>query len=247
MLVVMRARVCALLLLAACKPSVGKAIEANLGQKVTEMGLHASKLTCPDDVEAKPGQVFTCQVTLDAPTGTSKQAKTYAVDVTIKRVDLAKSIVDYDNAWHDGPAVQTAKAESMLAADLEKDLGGPLILSCGNEPIVFLDADHKLHCALTAGDVKTKATFSFDVKTLNPTDWHLDPPLIGKAKIEAVLTPAVHEKVPDDVVIDCGPAPFLLRPADGVLTCKVNRGGETASLKIEVDEGLNVKRWEISQ
>jgi hypothetical protein len=213
------------------------------------MGFHASKLECPSDVEAKPGQTFTCQVTLDAPAGASKQAKTYAIDVTLKRVDLDKDkpILDYDNAWHDGPAVDTVKAESMLAADLVKDLGGPLILRCGNEPLAFLDGDHKLHCELTAGSVKTKATFAFDVNTLHPTDWHLDPPLLGKARIEALITPAVHQKLPSDVVIDCGAAPFFVRPADGTIQCKATRGSDIATLKIEVDADLNVQSWEIAQ
>lgn len=241
MLSAMRARICALIILAAgCKPTVRSSeLEADLGQRVTAMGLQATKVACPSGVEAKPGQVFTCQITLGA--------KTYALDVTITSVDKAKGKADFNTAWHDGPAVQTAKEEALLAGALTKDLGGAVALHCGDEPLAFLDSAYKLHCTLTAGDVKTKATFGFDAKTLDATDWHLDPPLVAKAKIEAVLAPAVHEKVPDDVVIDCGPAPFLLRPADGVLTCKATRGAETAALKIEVDADLQVKHWELAK
>lgn len=241
MLGAMRARICALIVLAAgCKPTVQSSeLEADLSQRVTAMGLHATKVTCPGGVEARPGQAFTCQITLGA--------KTYALDVTITGVDKAKAKADFTTAWHDGPAVQTAKEEALLGGALTKDLGGAVALHCGDEPLAFLDSAYKLHCTLAARDVKTKATFGFDAKTLDATDWHLDPPLIAKAKIEAVLTPAVHEKLPDDVVIDCGPAPFMLRPADGVLTCKATRGAETAALEIEVDDNLNVKRWEIAK
>jgi hypothetical protein len=230
---------------AGCKATVkANDFEAELSQRVTTMGMHASKITCPGDVEAKAGQVFTCQLALDAPADAKKQARTYALDVTIKALDLDKKKFDFDTAWHDGPAVQTVKIEGVLGAELTKELGGALTLRCGDEPLAFLDSAHKLHCALAAGDVQTKATFDFDAKSLEPNGWHLDPPLLAKAKIEAVLTPAVREKVPG-VTIDCGPAAFLIRPADGVLTCKATSGAETGTLKVDIDDSLNVKRWEL--
>lgn len=238
----MRVRSCALLLIvvAGCKPN---AIEAALSHEMTEMGLHAAKVTCPGDGDGKPGQVLTCQVALEAPA--PKQARTYALDVKINGVTDGKP--DLHTAWHDGPAVETAKAESVLVDVLDKELGGPLILTCGAEPLAFLDSAHKLHCTLTAGEVKTKAIFDFDPKTLKHTAWQLDPPLLAKAKLEAVLAPVVHQKVPDDVVINCGSEVFLPRPADGVITCRAIRGTESVPLKLEVDENLNLKSWEISK
>ncbi|HET9619897.1 MAG TPA: hypothetical protein VFP84_00925 [Kofleriaceae bacterium] len=228
---------------AGCNTIKSKELEADLGKRVADMGLQATSVSCPSGVEATPRQVFTCQIAIAAPAEARKQAKTYALDVTIQAVANGKA--SFDTAWHDGPAVQTAKMEGLLATELGKALGGAVTLACGDEPLRFLDSQHKLRCELAAGEVKTKATIDFDARTLSPTDWHLDPPLLAKAKLEAVLAPAVREKAPG-VTIDCGAAPFLARPADGVVTCKASDGAQTGALKVDIDDNLNVKRWELA-
>jgi hypothetical protein len=224
--------------LAGCRAKVDThELEGNLRAKTVEMGLHATRIACPDDVEAKPGRVFACRIELDG-------VKTYALDVTIKRVDPAKAHVDFDTAWHDGPAVQVARLAPALTAEIGKSLGAPVTLACGTDPLQFLDADRKLHCQLTASGVTTAVTVDFD-PALAATDWHLDPPLLAKAKLEELLTPAVRDKAGANVAIDCGPAAFVRRPADGTVLCAVTDGTHQGKLRVEVDARLALKRWEI--
>lgn len=223
-----------------CKQVDSKKLEADLLDKTKAQGLHATKVTCPSGVEPKQGGVFTCQIELDA-------AKTYALDVTITKVNDDHTLA-FDTRWHDGPAVQLAKLVPALDEELGKQLGGPIRLDCGRDPLGFLDAKRTLHCDLAAGDpaaeVKTKATIDFDDK-FNASDWHLDPPLLSKAKLEARLTPAVREKAGESIQIDCGPSAFVVRPADGNVTCKVTDGDKTAPLKVSVDDKLDLQSWEI--
>jgi len=60
------------------------------------------------------------------------------------------------------------------------------------------------------------------------------------------LTPSVREKTSPDVKVDCGPAAILSRPADGVVWCSIADGEKQAKIKVEIDDGLNVKRWEVA-
>jgi len=224
--------------LAGCRAKVDtKGFEDLIRTRTTAMGLHATKVACPADVEAKPGKVFTCQVEVDG-------KKTYALDVTVTSVDKASSKANFDTGWHDGAAAVVATLDSSLSAELGKSLGGAVVVRCGDEPLRFLDAQRKIRCQLVAGDVTTSATIDFDA-ALNATDWHLDPPLLAKAKLENLLLPAVREKTAPGVEIDCGPAAFLLRPADGMLHCTAVDGEHRAKLEVEVDDKLAVKRWEI--
>jgi len=223
----------------ACKGKVDtKGFEDTIRQRTQGMGLSATKVACPADVEAKQGNVFTCQVELDG-------KKTYGLDATIKSVDTAAHKVEFDTAWHDGAAVQVAKLEPALAGELGKALGGAVTLKCGDEPLRFLDKQRKTRCELTAGTVKSTATIDFD-EALAPTDWHLDPPLLGRAKLEELLTPSVREKTNPGVKVDCGPAGFLLRPADGVVWCSIADADKQAKIKVEIDGNLKVQRWEVA-
>jgi Domain of unknown function (DUF4333) len=223
----------------ACKSKVDtKGFEDTIRQRTTALGLHATKVACPANVEAKPGGVFTCQVELDG-------KKTYGLDVTIKAMDKATSKVDLDTAWHDGAAVQVAKLDQGLTAELSKALGGAVTIKCGDEPLRFLDPQRKLRCELVAGEVKSAATIDFDA-ALQPTDWHLDPAILARAKLEEILTPAVREKTNPDVKVDCGPAAFLLRPADGVVWCAIADADKQAKIKVEIDDKLNLQRWEVA-
>jgi hypothetical protein len=163
--------------------------------------------------------------------------------VTVKDLDKNRKL-QLDTAWRDGPAIVVAKLEPGLTTALSEQLGSPVTIECGDEPLRFLDPQHKLKCELSADAVKSTATIDFDDK-LEPTGWHLAPPLLGRAKLEDLLTPAVREKTTPTVKIDCGPAAFLVRPADGWVWCSVSDAGKRAKLKVEVDEKLVVHRWEV--
>ncbi|HEU4726822.1 MAG TPA: DUF4333 domain-containing protein [Kofleriaceae bacterium] len=223
----------------ACKAKVDtKGFEDTIRQRTHDLGLVATKVVCPKDVEAKPGNVFTCQVELDG-------KKTYALDVTLKSVDSQTTKVNLDTAWHDGAAVQVAKLEPALAGELGKALGSAVTLKCGDEPLRFLDAQRKTRCELTAGTVKSTATIDFD-EALAPTDWHLDPPLLGRAKLEEILTPSVREKTSPGVKVDCGPNALVPRPADGVVWCSIADADKQAKIKVEIDDKLQLQRWEVA-
>lgn len=222
----------------ACKSKVDtKGFEDTVRQRTSEMGLHATKVTCPHDVETKQGAAFTCQVELDG-------KKTYALDVTLKSVDKESRKADLDTAWHDGAAVQVAKLEPALTDALGKALGSAITLECGDEPLRFLDPQRKLRCELAAGEVKSTATIDFD-EALTPTGWHLEPALLERTKLEEVLTPLVRDKTGLPVTVSCGPAALLLRPADGVLWCTIADSGKQAKLEVEIDDNRKVKRWKV--
>lgn len=226
--------------LVGCKQVDSKKLEADLRDKTKAQGFNATKISCPSGVEPKQGAVFTCQIELDA-------KKTYALDITITKLNDDHTL-SFDTKWHDGAAVNLAKLVPALDAELGKQLGGPVRLDCGHEPLAFLDGQRKLHCDLAAGDpaaeVKTKATVDFDDK-FNASGWHLDPALLSKAKLEERLTPAVQGKAGATVQVDCGAAAFVARPADGNVMCKVHDGDKTAPLKVAVDDKLDLKSWEI--
>ena len=171
--------------------------------------------------------------------------QTYALDVTLKSVDLATRKVSLDTAWHDGAAVVVAKLEPALSSELSSALGGAVTLKCGDEPLRFLDPQRKARCELTAGAVKSNATIDFN-EALAPTDWHLDPPLLGRAKLEELLTPSVRAQTNPGVTVDCGPAAFLTRPADGVVWCSLADAAKRAKIKVEIDDKLKVQRWEVA-
>ncbi|HEY0193334.1 MAG TPA: DUF4333 domain-containing protein [Kofleriaceae bacterium] len=228
-------------ILAGCGQQVdSKKLEADLRDKTKAQGMNPTKVSCPSGVQPKQGAVFTCQIELDG-------KKTYPLDLTISKINDDHTLA-FENKWHDGPAVQLAKLVPALTDDLGKQLGGPVRLDCGKDPLAFLDVQRKLHCDLAAGDpkveVKTKAVIDFDDK-LVPSDWHLDPPLLAKAKVEERVTPAVREKAGAGVTVDCGAAAYLPRPPDGNLMCSVKDGDKTGKLKISVDDKLELKGWEI--
>ena len=231
----------AVLRLVACSSELdGDKLEADLLAKTKSQGLDATKLSCPRGVTPKQGKVLVCQIQLDG-------KKDYGLDVTITKVNDDHT-VDFDTRWHDGAAVQVAKIAPALADELTKQLGGPVRLDCGHEPLAFLDGERKLHCDLSAGDpkaeVKSKATIDFD-PAFNAAGWHLDPPLLSKAKLEDRLTQAVREKAGPAIQIDCGPATFVPRPADGAVMCDVRDGDKAAKLKVMVNDKLDLKSWEI--
>ncbi|HET7506447.1 MAG TPA: DUF4333 domain-containing protein [Kofleriaceae bacterium] len=224
---------------AACKAKVDTGgFEDTIRQHAHDLGLSATKVACPKDVEARPGKAFTCQVEIDG-------KKTYALDVTLKGVDPGTQKVSLDTAWHDGAAVQAAKLEPALTDELSKLLGAAVKIKCGDAPLIFLDPQRKTRCELSAGAIKTTATIEFN-EALAPTDWHLDPPLLGRSRLESVLMPSVRDRMNAEVKLDCGPAELLLRPADGVLWCSVTAPDKQVKIKVVVDDTLNVQSWEIA-
>lgn len=220
-----------------CKATVDTDnFEELLRGRTQELGLAGAKVHCPANVEASAGKKFTCDVAVGG--------ASYALDVTVTSVDLKSRKANFDTAWHDGPAVAPAKLAAALTTELTKQLGGAVTIACGDEPLRFLDAKRHLGCKLAAGAVATSVDIEFD-KDLNATAWHLDPPLLARAKLEAILAPAVREKTAPDVQIRCGTDEFVVRPADGVVWCAVTDGKHDGKLKVEIDDKLNVTRWEI--
>lgn len=226
-----------LLSAAGCKKKMdSEDFESRLVKRTEELGLSGAKVSCPKNVEAKAGTSFECTV--------STGGKDYLIVTTIKGVEGKQ--VQLDTQWKNGEAVLSNKLEPSLATQLGTQFGVPVTIGCG-EPLRFLDAAGTVTCDLTAGAAKSKVTITFDAG-LTPTDWKMDPPLLAKAKLEAILTPSVQGKVGASAVVSCGEEPLLVRPADGIVYCKgtANETGKAseAKLLVEVAEDLSVKRWE---
>jgi len=213
-------------------------VEAFIKGRADEMGLAATKVTCPSDVEAKKGTTFTCQVEVEG-------TKTYDLEFTITEIDKDNDKFHGDSRWKDGRAVISAKIEEGISAELAKQLGAPIVIECG-EPLRFLDAEGKLRCPFTAGKVTGEAVLTFDDQT-EVTGWELQPPLLSAQKLVAILTPSVREQTSPEVNLDCGPDPLLARPADGVVWCGISDGKQAAQIRIEVDEALNVQKWAVAE
>jgi hypothetical protein len=199
------------------------------------LGLPDAKVTCPNDIPAKVGTTVTCQV--------AAGGKSYALEVTVTEVTGDK--VNMDTKWKDGEVVLANKLGTGTAIELGKMLGTEVAVDCG-EPLRFLSAERTVTCDLSAGGLASKLTLTFDAG-LVPTDYKLDPPLLGKAKLEEVLTPSVREKTNPKVAVTCGPDVLMLRPADGIVWCGIDDGTEKAEIKVTVDEKLNVQGWEVAK
>ena len=219
---------------AGCKKSVKVAeVETWMKQRTVELGINATKVSCPKDIAPKEGTSFDCAVEVEG--------KPYILTGTITKVESSK--VNFDTSWKDGKngVVIRSKLAPLLADELGKQLGAKVDVTCA-EPLMFLDDKRAVSCNLTAGATKAKVVVTFDDK-LVPTGWKLDPMLLSKAKLEELLTPSVREKTAPDVVVTCGTQALLPRAADGMVVCDVT-GSKTGKIKVDVDADLNVKRWD---
>jgi len=200
---------------------------------MTELGVSNAKVTCPKNIEGKQGTSFDCTIETDG--------KSYTIVGTITKVDGSK--VNFDTAWKNGEkgVVVRDKLVAALTPELDKALMASTKMTCA-EPLLFLDDTRTVSCDLTAGTTKTKVLTTFDDK-LVPTNWKLEPLALAKHKVEEIVTASVKEKFPT-ATVDCGTEPLIVRPADGFIYCTGTSGSEKAKLKIEVDENLNLKRWD---
>lgn len=226
----------ALLAGVACKKKVdSENFEARIKQKTEELGLSATKIACPKDVEAKVGATFECHVELGS--------TSYVLVTTITRVDGKK--LDMDTHWKDGHAVIAAKLGPAVSGELAKQFGVPVTVDCGKEALRFLDDKRNVRCELTAGDTKAAVVLTFDEK-LSPTNWKLEPQLLAKAKLEQILTEPVRAKTSPGVTVTCGDQALMIRNPDGVVWCEISEGDKKAKLEVQVDEDLQVKGWKVA-
>ena len=222
--------------IAGCKRTVKTAeVESWVKQRTTELGINASKVTCPKNIEAKEGKTFDCEVEVEG--------KTYTLVSTIKSVEGTN--VKFDTAWKNQTTgvIIRSKLVPALTDELSKRFATQVAITCA-EPLLFLDAARSLTCELAAGAIKSKLAITFDDK-LAPTDWKLDPPLLSSAKIAETLQAAVREKTAPTVTVTCGTDPLIVRPADGVMTCDFTNGDKQAHVKANVTPDLKLTTWEV--
>jgi hypothetical protein len=232
--------VCAVVLASGCKGKVDtKDLEETLRRRTTALGLHATGISCPPDVEATPGRTFVCEVALDA-------THRYALNVTVGARDHATDEVNLDTAWRDGEAIQCAKLGAAMSANLSKSFATEVVVTCGDEPLRFLDAQRQLSCAVSAGNAKSVATIDFNAG-LEVTEYHLSPALLTRTKLEEVLTRSVRGQTTADASVDCGSGVLLVRPADGSVWCGISSAGRKAKIKVDIDDELNVTHWEVAE
>ena len=219
----------------ACDKTVDtKGFENTLRDKVTQMGLTASKVACPGNVKAKKGGVFVCAIEI--------AGKSYDLEVTITGIDGKR--VDMDTKWKAGAMVVTSKLGPALTEELGKQLEAQVAIDCGADALTLLDAKQQARCALTPGAAKRTVVITFDDK-LVPTGWVLEPARLGRGKLEAVLAPSVKGKLGPEVAVTCGTDSLLMRPDDGFVMCDIGDGKQAAKIKVEVDKDLNVQRWDV--
>ena len=225
----------ALVAIAGCKKTVDtKGFEKTIAAKVTELGLTPGAISCPSGVEGKKGTEFTCKVEIEK--------VTYDLTVTITSVESDNA--QMDTRWAKGAAVISKKIAANAPKALAEALGTTVTVDCGTEPLLFLEAS-KATCKLTSGKTSSTLLLTFDDK-LEVTGWELKPPLLGRAKLEGVLTPAVAEKTSPQVKVDCGPDDLIARPADGNVWCGITDGAQAAKIRVTVTPELKVEKWEVA-
>ncbi len=223
------------LAIAGCKKTVDtKAFEKTLAGKVSELGFTPGPITCPSGIEGKKGAAFTCKVEIEK--------TTYDLAVTITSVD--GSNVQMDTKWAKGPAVISKKIAATAPKALAEALGTTVVVDCGTEPLMFLEAG-KAKCKLTSGHTSATLLLAFDDK-LEVTGWELQPALLGRGKLEGILTPSVAAKTHPDVKIDCGPDDLITRPEDGLVWCGMHDGEQDLKIRVTVTPELKVEKWEVA-
>lgn len=228
-----------LVLAAGCKKTVDtKGFEKTIAERVTAMGLSPGKVTCPSGVEAKAGASFDCQVEIEK--------TTYDLTVSITSVDTEAKRVNMETAWKKGDAVLAKKIATVAPPKLQQALGAEVAVDCGAEPLMFLDADRKAGCKLTAGDKAATLTFAFDDK-LEVTGFKIEPALYGSAKLAAILTPTVHEQTGADTKVDCGPDAVVQRSEDGAVWCSIDNGKQAAKIRVAVTPDFGVESWKVAK
>lgn len=221
---------------AACSKKLNSGdFEGRITKRLEEMGLAGAKVDCPDNVEAKVGATFECAIAVGG--------KTYQLVSKITSVEGSE--LNMDPQWKQGEAVLSNKMEPAVASQLGEVFGVPATVTCG-EPLLFLDAQRNVTCDLSVANTKAKVIVTLDDK-LSATGWKLDPPLLGRKKLEELLTPSVREQTAPDVTVTCGQDALVPRPPDGAVMCKIANAdaSKTGTIKVDVDADLKVQKWEV--
>ena len=216
-----------------------KEFEATIEERTRALGMNPTKVDCGEPVEAKVGNAFTCQVELDG-------EKTYPMNVSITGVDEKAERVDLDPKWEGGRGVVSAKIEEAVAIELGKRFGDGIQLDCG-EPLRFVSEDDTIVCDIASGSYRGKATLVFKPGTTELADVKAGDDLLGRRILEGILEPSVREQTSPAVKVTCGDQAIIPRPADGILWCDIADDKQAAKIRVEIDEELNVKRWEVAE
>jgi hypothetical protein len=206
-------------------------------KSAADVGVTGAVATCPDQVPSAIGTKFVCSVAIGG--------KSYDLDGTIQpppgQPDSVERIADLK--WHDGLALGGATLEKLLTPKLTEILATPVKVACGG-PIRFIQPDHTITCDLTAGKHAVKVATSFDANN-ETTSFDLVPSMLGKAKLEGILTKSVTDKLAAASTVTCGDDPLIERPADGKLLCTVDSGSQHGGLAVAVDADFKITGWEI--
>lgn len=221
--------VLSLLAVVNCKKTVkSEEVESFIKKRMVALGLPSATAVCPKGVSAKIGNTFLCDVGIDG--------ETYKLKVTVIKVGV-------DTAWEKGEAIIATKLVPIAQSALGKELELPVVLACGKNTLLFIDAQRQVSCVLTADSVSTEVKFTFD-ETLAVKTWKLNPSLLNRAKVEAALVATVAQKA-GVVQVTCGQHAVVARPNDGKLVCEVNKAGEKRKITIEVTPELTLGAWQI--
>lgn len=192
---------------------------------------------CPEDLEAKVGATYRCQLELE---NTS-----YALDVTITSIDPtdSKTPLRIDYKFARGRAFRRSVVQADLQKKLSDMLGAPLEVACGAEPLLFI-RETLVVCQLRSGNVRTTTSLALDDK-LGVTNGPLVPPVFSRKELEAGLREATKAQFGPDMAIDCGPEAIIMSPADSTIHCQASKGSEKAPLEVVVERDTTTS-WKLS-
>ena len=150
----------ALLGLVACKKKLdASSFEGNLRDQLATMGIPDAKVDCPDNVEAKQGATFQCQVQVEG--------KTYSWKITMTEIngDQVKLAVG-----DGGTMFPRKKVLDVVTAEVTKQFPNAKI-DCGSDPVLF-PKDDKLYCDVTSGT--DKARLRVDIDGVDLKHWEIE-------------------------------------------------------------------------
>jgi hypothetical protein len=114
----------------ACSSSVPKDdVAKTIGGKLTEQGINAGGVTCPDDLEAEVGKTLRCEFTVDGqPVDavakvTSIQGDQANFDITTEARPIAKALLDKKVADQVAEQLQTTVDGADCGGDLAPTVG----------------------------------------------------------------------------------------------------------------------------
>ena len=150
--------------LAACNKVDSKQLEKTITEKMVAAGIEQSTVSCPDNVEAKKGAKFVCQVGIEG--------KTYGFGVEVTGVEGSR--LDLNTNFVDGVAFPRKKLLDRLVTAVKEKIGAEPTIDCGTEPLLFAK-DNKIYCAISQGENKGKLRVDTDGST-NISGWEIEAP-----------------------------------------------------------------------